>query len=464
MASRSGPGAGVYITVTILGVLTLTLFALTIVFASKYQNAAALASDANREVAGFVTRVERTNDEILRVRSVAQQGSPPQSAMGYLNDSYGTVTARITGVPGDSPEVIETKLIAQGVTGSQSLIQVLNSRDREIRQLTQARQDAEKALARAREDLIAEVEKSQNREAIFTGTVDALNDSVELYKTDADAHRKDLDDYRAQLVQHEENLKNDHVIQVSAFRSQLQGKDTEIITLQRQLDDWRSQSGNESLSPTSEYALVDGEVIGLNTAQDYIYINRGTKDKIQLGMTFSVYSQASDIRPDAAGNYPRPNAGIEVIEIDESHATCRIIPGTQLRGNAPIVGDVIANPIYDPNKIYKFVVFGDFDTNGDGIPTAGEAGTVKNVIRQWGGQIIDELAGDVDFLVLGAKPSLPILPQADSPVEVFQAYTAKKKAADRYDKLWGDSLKTRIPILNMNRLYTLTGKPFGYLR
>jgi len=49
-------------------------------------------------------------------------------------------------------------------------------------------------------------------------------------------------------------------------------------------------------------------------------------------------------------------------------------------------------------------------------------------------------------------------------VEVFQAYTAKKKAADRYDKLWCDSLKTRIPILSMKRLYTLTGKPFGYLR
>ncbi len=462
MASRSGPGAGVYITFTILGVLTLTLFALTIVFASKYQNAAALASDADREVAGFITKTERANDEIIQVRSIAQGKN--QSAMAYLNESYGTIAARITGVRGDSPEVVETKLTAQGVSPSQPLIQALNDRDRKIRQLTQASQDAEKALARAREDLIAEVQKSQNREAIFTGTVDALNESVERYKTDADAHRQDLDDYRAQLVQHEEDLKSDHVLQVSAFRSQLQGKDTQIITLERQLDDWRGRAGNESLSPTSEYALVDGEVIGLNTAQDYVYISRGTKDKVQLGMTFSVYSQASDIRPDAAGNYPRPNAGIEVIEIDQSHATCRVIPGTQLRGTQIIVGDVIANPIYDPKKVYKFVVFGDFDTNGDGVPTTGEAGTVKNVIRQWGGQIIDELAGDVDFLVLGAKPSLPILPQPDSTVEIFQAYTAKKTAADRYDKLWSDSLKTRIPILNMNRLYTLTGKRFGYLR
>ncbi len=462
MAARSGPGTGVYITVTVLGVLTLTLFVLTIVFASKYQNAHALATDANREVASFITRPERTNDEILRLRSVAQSNN--QSAMAYVKASLDANTARITGVPSDTPENVNTKLAALGITGSQPLVQVLSDRDRQIRQLEQANQEAQDALARAREDLKAEVEKSQNREAIFTETVDALNASVERYKTDADAHRQSLNDFRAQLVQHEEDLKNDHANQVSAFRSQLQSKDTEIITLQRQLDDWRSRAGNESLSPTNEYALVDGAVIGLNTAQDYVYISLGSQDKIQLGMTFSVYSQAADIRPDAAGNYPRPNAGIEVIEIDDSHATCRIIPGTQRLGNPIIVGNVIANPIYDPNKVYKFVVFGDFDANGDGNPTAAEAGTISNVIRQWGGQVIDELAGDVDFLVLGLKPALPIMPQPDSPIEIFRAYTAKKMAADRYDKLWNDAIKTRIPILNMNRLYTLTGKPFGYIR
>ena len=101
MASRSGPGAGVYITVTILGVSTLTLFALTIVFASKYQNEHAIATDASREVASFVTGAERANDEFLRMRSLAQEQSPPQSAMGYLVDSYDTASGKITGVPGE---------------------------------------------------------------------------------------------------------------------------------------------------------------------------------------------------------------------------------------------------------------------------------------------------------------------------------------------------------------------------
>ena len=93
-----------------------------------------------------------------------------------------------------------------------------------------------------------------------------------------------------------------------------------------------------------------------------------------------------------------------------------------------------------------------------------EAADVENIIRQWGGQVIDELAGDVDFLVLGEKPALPIAPQTDATLVIIQAYARKKAAADRYDRLWSDALKTRIPILNMNRLYTLTGKPFGYLR
>ena len=34
-----------------------------------------------------------------------------------------------------------------------------------------------------------------------------------------------------------------------------------------------------------------------------------------------------------------------------------------------VSGDVIANAVYDPKKSYRFVVFGAFDTDGDGVAT-----------------------------------------------------------------------------------------------
>ena len=462
MASRSGPGAGVFVTVTILGVLSLTLFVLTIVFASKYQSEAARASDQDQQISGFVTQAERQNDDVLRFKSFAQ--AERQSVLGFVMDAYDDLAGRVTGVPGDMPEVVERKLKRQNVPASQSLLQVVADRDRTVDQLKTELDQAEKARARSQADLAAEVEKGRNREQVFNETADALNDVVGRYKDDVDALRVEATDYRNQIAAHEEDLKQNYDAQVSAMRSELRERDNDIRRLQTQLEQWRSRAGGETLSPTAEYALVDGTVIGLGTAQGYIYISLGRRDKVQLGMTFAVYAQPTDIRPNASGNYPRGKAGIEVIEIDETHATCRAIPGTQLQGDPIIVGDVIANSLYDPNKVYKLVVFGSFDTNGDRIATPEEAADVENIIRQWGGQVIDELAGDVDFLVLGEKPALPIAPQTDATLVIIQAYARKKAAADRYDRLWSDALKTRIPILNMNRLYTLTGKPFGYLR
>ena len=162
-----------------------------------------------------------------------------------------------------------------------------------------------------------------------------------------------------------------------------------------------------------EAALVDGTVIGANGSDRQAFISIGDKQKVVLGMTFSVYSDKTQIRPDADGNYPRGKATLEVINVGESSSTCRIT--SEARGNPVVKGDVIANPIYDPNKTYKFVVFGNFDANRDGTATALERREINAMIESWGGKVVDDLTGDVDFLVLGERPILPPRPSAESP-------------------------------------------------
>jgi hypothetical protein len=202
-------------------------------------------------------------------------------------------------------------------------------------------------------------------------------------------------------------------------------------------------------------------VVALSPTQGQVSINRGRKDHVQLGMTFAVYSGGAVIRPDASGNYPPGKASIEVVSVGETDSAARIVPGSEVRGNPVIRGDVIANAVYDPKKVYKFVVFGNFDADGDGIATPREIDDVKSVIDQWGGQVIENLAGDVDFLILGGRPVVPPTPGPGAPIDVVREWQRLNALAQQYDQLLAQAQTTSIPILNQNRLNTLIGRPAG---
>jgi hypothetical protein len=173
-------------------------------------------------------------------------------------------------------------------------------------------------------------------------------------------------------------------------------------------------------------------------------------------MTFAVYTEPTDIRPDAdTGNYPEGKASLEVIRIDENTATARIL--RERRGNPVVRGDVVANAVYDPRKTYKFLVYGNFDADGDGRATFEEQTQIRARIEAWGGKVQSELTGDTDFLVLGERPVLPPEPAGNAPIEAINFYISLRRQAQRYDELFEKAQATSIPVLNQNRLYTLTG-------
>jgi hypothetical protein len=121
-------------------------------------------------------------------------------------------------------------------------------------------------------------------------------------------------------------------------------------------------------------------------------------------------------------------------------------------------GVVIANAIYDPNKVYTFLVFGNFDPNGVGMATPAGTEDLKALIVSWGGKVTDELAGSVDFLVLGQRPQLPPKPGPDSPEAVVKEYFRLSALNEQYKILQDQAVATSVPILNENRLYTLIGR------
>ena len=170
-----------------------------------------------------------------------------------------------------------------------------------------------------------------------------------------------------------------------------------------------------------------------------------------------MYPDAGSIRPDPrTGDYARGKATLEVTRVDDTTSTARVL--SSQRGNPVIRGDVMANALYDPAKVYSFLVFGNFDTNGDGLASADEQTDVKAQIQEWGGNITQALSGDVDFLVLGSRPVLPPTPPADAPVPVVQEFIRLKRTVQEYDRLLEQATATSIPVLNQNRLFTLTGR------
>ncbi len=240
------------------------------------------------------------------------------------------------------------------------------------------------------------------------------------------------------------------------LRSTIAEQRSELTVLKTQLARLRGEGGTDRVAGVPEESLVDATVSRVDPVAREVVLSIGRGQKVILGMTFAIYSYATDIRPDPlTGVYPLGKAVVEVTRVNDGFSMARIIE--ESRGNPIIKGDVAANAVYDPNKTYKFMVYGNFDLNADGVATPLEGEDLKALIQRWGGDLAAEITGDLDFVVLGGKPVLGPEPPTGSPVEVVEEFLRRKRVIERYDRLFESAQTTAIPVLNENRLRTLIG-------
>lgn len=455
MAARTSTSVGMGITVAALGITSVACLVLMGVFFSQRQ-------DARRQVRQLEenqrTWIGGATDEIRNLEGPATQAR--QSVLTYLNESYKTLSSRVTGTAGEPvTRVVERIQAATGEDGG-TLLGVLGNRQREIAALEQRLEQAEAARQAALADLQAAVDASSSTEASFRQTIAALTSEMEGYKAELDQYRAGLESsYTDRVAQVERDL-TEARDQAAELTDQLSSQQEELLVAREQLKLLRAARSQESLRPTDPFALVDGEVIAVNPGDAQVFINRGRKDKMVLGTTFEVYADASAVKPDPrTGEYPRGKASIEVVRVDETSSTARIVRNP--RGNPVVRGDVIVNAIYDPTKVYTMLVFGNFDVNGDGVATPEGRLDIRALVSEWGGRVTDTLTGDVDFLVLGRRPVLPPAPPPDAPVAAVQEYIRQRRIVQEYDRLFEQATATSIPVLSENRLYTLIGKVEG---
>lgn len=453
MAGRNSIGVGVGVTIFISLALTVGLLVAFAIYFTKYKDSNQELLKMRQDVGSFVSPAEQNTDTTRALISEAQKSR--KSVFGLLQDNQGELMSRVTGSKIDSLKIMDEKLAPFAVQGK-TLMSVLAEKNAEISSLKQQAAQAEEARTTALANLSAEVNRVKKIDDAHQATVAALNAEVKQYKDEVDRYRGGIDVHRGQLDQRLEQARTEYATVESKLKEQIDALTKENLILKDQARAFRDAGKAVTLKPGDEYALVDGNIVGVDGANRRCSISLGAKNKVRVGMSFTVYGSAAALRPDAEGNYPTGKATIEITRVDAESSECRIL--SEARGNPIVQSDVIANALYDPNKVYKFVVYGNFDVNRDGVATALERTDLAALIEEWNGKVVDELAGDVDFVVLGEPSALPPPPAQDAPQEVFQEYIRQRKAIEKYDQLYNEARSTNIPVLNENRLYTLIGK------
>lgn len=298
----------------------------------------------------------------------------------------------------------------------------------------------------------AEVAKLTEDAASLQTKITALNEEREKIKTD----------YEAKI----DALVRKQALEKAELVAKIQALENTVQQLRLIIEGLRPRSGSKIP------AVANGKVIRSDSISGDVYINIGRADRVVPGLSFNIYDSRTGVVTDGAGM--RGKAAIEVVDVGERESRCRVTHTEKNQSLQP--GDLLFNVVWtnDKTRTLHFVVYGDFDIDGDGDATALEREKLVRMIKDWGGKVDDikfvkETKGDVtqelatldpqtDYLVLGTSPRVPAgvkpedLDQASK--DVFSAQVAKSKEFDRVES---EAKRSSVPILNANRFLNLIG-------
>ena len=335
-----------------------------------------------------------------------------------------------------------------------TLTNTLQNRQNEVNTLNQQLKDTQGQLAKTVEDARAQVEqmtktmeqvRTEQQQAIANVSTVTAEKDTQIQTVSGDAER--------QLAAQREQIQS-----LQTANAELGGQNRALTT---ELNRIRERLSEVRIDPTQAVTRVpDGRIIRVQ-ANNTVYIDLGGGDQVTPGLTFEVFDKGEGIpRPgDAANdeNLPQGKASIEVIRVSPSTSECRVTRTTP--GTALSEGDLIVNLVYDKNTKYNFVVFGNFDLDRNGVATPQDAEVIKRLVTQWGGNIVNDINVDTDFVVLGREPEIPTATRAELESDpILKArYDAAVAESEAYSKISAKAREYRIPILNQNRFLYLIG-------
>ncbi|MEM8781658.1 MAG: hypothetical protein AAGE65_02285 [Planctomycetota bacterium] len=421
--ARSGGSPSAAWAVTLLGAGFLICGILAALFFAQKGGVEEELADAQRDLAAFVTPAEQNSPAVANARE--QNGS--------------VVSVLLTRTQEAQRELAEAnerndQLTVELGTANSSLEQTRSD-------LTDAQQQqaaAAAGLAEARRTFEQQAASLADR----VGAAEGANEQLRQQLTRSEeAIRGSAEDARRQLQATIDELR----VANDALDRQLAAATDELVNLRRA----RETQLASITDPDARVASVQ------NNGQN-AFLNIGRNQRVQKGMTFSVFEEDDLVKLEDDPN-SEPKAVLEVFEVLENSAIARVV---QLAPRARLLeGDAAVNLVFDPNRDFRFFVFGDFDLTNSGNPTADQAERIKAQVGQWGGRVAEEIDFNVDYLVLGEKPELPrelTGSERADPIRI-QEYNAALRKFNTYAELEEQAKLYNIPILNQNRFHQLIG-------
>lgn len=300
------------------------------------------------------------------------------------------------------------------------------------------------------------------KEAEWLRTEKKLRDNNAFWREEANNVQANYDTLKAQLESSKDEQIRLYMDRLDEADKKFKDKNMELLTNKAKLNT-ANTSLQEALDmlekikprPNVDVAafLPDARIIDIDLQAMVVYLDIGSDDHVYKGLTFSIYDENVPIPEDG-----KPKAEIEVFDIEKDISIARI---NNYSKKKPIVPqNIVANLIWDSKANNTFVIAGDFDFNDDGYIDFDGAEKIEQLIKRWGGRIVDEVTIKTDFIVLGEKPKVLPKPSRDiidiDPM-AEQKYLVSLQLAQRYQNILDTAATLRVPVFNQRRFMRLIG-------
>jgi FtsZ-binding cell division protein ZapB len=389
-----------------------------------------------------------------------------QSASTKAESAYKQLAGFVMGdaemTPGeDALANIKKALAAEDVANLKVEFDSLRADREQLKQDNQNLKDQVAKAESAADTARAEAEKSAAAANAASKRVDA---DLGTYRTSVQKYETDVKSTVDSISKLQDEIDQRRRTEVAELQEKINSESVSKATLQTRVGELEKTVDQYRIKPENAASLADGRIIDVGSQNGEVFLSIGSKQRVQPGMTFDVYDSPASIQFNpSSGELIPGKARVQVLKVDENTSTARVIPESRRTGarTRPVVkDDVIANVIFSPDYRYKFLVHGLFDVDNDGTATAAEAEFVRGRISSWGGEVVtgDRLRGDLDFVVMGVRPTEPLDLPANADEGQYTAHFDLKRAYETYNALFNDAQAARVPVLNWNRMQVLTNE------
>jgi hypothetical protein len=433
------------------------------------------AEDYRTAGAALQTQIEDLASGVERQKLGATVGTkPPRTSWlaTMLDNMDQAVTLILGGVAPDTSAEVKLKSaraeVARALNAAQQNVDLENAEPNDV------------GLTRIIHEVAAELGRTIDQRTALSAQIQQLRDRFDDALAASAEKEKVVQEEKGRLEQKVNEITDDYnelkilleqtsdqraqaiLTQLDQARNDLKNLNQELLKTQAELQlvtgmMRRAQEQVAMIKPPPDSNVAahrpDAEVILINDQAGVVHISIGSDDRVYRGLTFTVYDRSGAIPSDGKGK-----AEIEVFDIAKKYSAARIITADE---KSPVLlGDSVANVIWDSDRTNVFVVTGEFDLNNDGAVDVGASTKIVQLIEKWGARVAPSMSVDTDFLVLGSPPQLlpkPTLEDLDLDPRAMAKYEASLARANQYRQILSSAEALWIPILNYDRFLYLVG-------